>query len=200
MNIEILGQTYSWQEGQDAHAVMQFIIDKIPSAHLLTHLEVDHIPVYDECELYIEEEFDDIENVKAIIVPYRTATDEGLLSLADYFQRAIPHLGQVSAQLYGGQSETAWTDIMHLCEALQWMSDLTQSVEKLGVAYKQWDTYLVAIVDMQTQLNDLYGAMEAKDMSLLADLLQYELLPRLQTIATALQVIIDEEISRHDLD
>ncbi|MGG1552421.1 hypothetical protein [Paenibacillus ferrarius] len=157
---------------------VKMLMEKVDQVALLadklfSHMSIDGIDVYDNIEEYIIENLAEIKRVKVhfstIEDYYRTSTLEAI----NYLKNAIKPMESLANQFYIGDS-SLWKDCDQLIEGLEWINSfLTFSVGHSEGA----GSLKVMQLELSKHIQKLYDAMNLKDLVLVGDIINYELIP-----------------------
>lgn len=148
------------------------------SGLVFSHLNIDGVNIYADYEDYMLSELRSIDRVTLVLKTIEEVVVELQQSLSEYLERALPVMQGLSEQFYQGESADSWNSLADLMDGLQWIMGalytLTQSVKGDVKEY-----YLNVIEKIESVLQELLEALEAKDAVSIADIIQYEIVDTL---------------------
>lgn len=145
---------------------------------IFSHLDIDGVEVYEDHEQYLLNELSSVEEIKLILKTMEDVAAELQQSLTDYLDRALPVMENLSDQFYQGESEEAWNDFADLADGLQWIISAVQTLSQF--VEDEVQTYYSSVSrKLESVLQELLEALEAKDTVTIADMIQYEIVETL---------------------
>ncbi|GAB2545152.1 hypothetical protein [Gracilibacillus alcaliphilus] len=147
-----------------------------------SHLLVDGVEVFEQHDTYMKEHISNLDQIEVVLKSIQELIEETLLSTNHYITRAIPEIEELAEQFYNHPDEAAWMKFDQLLQGLQWMIEMMQLVDQNNQYVSNWKEYISSTETLKQQLTELLEAVENKDMVLLADIIQYELLPVLEQL------------------
>ncbi|MFV8826462.1 hypothetical protein [Alkalihalobacterium sp. APHAB7] len=165
----------------------------------LSHLVVNGVEVYEDHGEYILERLSTIETVEAIVHTTKQLLSSILLSAETYLKRAVPEVNNLVDEFYSTPTEESWQKLVQLLEGLQWITQMINNIDQLDHKILNWNEYLTSMATLETELIPLMEAIENKDTVLIADIIQYEVLPILERLQIISTTTIDEQGERIEL-
>jgi hypothetical protein len=199
MNVRMLD--YQWDAINDAAAIAM-VFDKVKvileelKSHI-SHLIVDDIEIYEEFEEYIFDHMNEIRIVQVGVQSLKQMTDNLLVSLDDYLNRAIPELHRLVNEFYAGPTEDSWNTFVQMIEGVEWIIHVMSLLEANQIIIDQ-DSILE--LQLNEKLKLLSVSLEQQDVTLMGDLISYELIPELEQIYGSVKKKVDREVVRNDLN
>lgn len=184
MNIRLLEEDYSFENSkQGLEQLINMINEKLTEKDVFfSHMIIDGEEVYDEPTEYI---LSNIENIKNIDVKTKTINEfvaDLIVSLNDYTGRAIPEIQNLVDQFYQKPSSESWSMLEQLLEGIEWIYQTIKNIDKTSKSQYRWDEYIKVAATFEAELPNLMDALENKDAVLVADIVQYEILPQFEII------------------
>lgn len=199
MNIKIAGEVFKWNEN-NIDDLMELIENKLSDSNLyFSHLVIDGKPIYENFEIYIQDNFNNIQVITVIGRTLKEFVSDILGSTYEYIQGAIPQLEMVCNKLYTNTDDEVLNDLSDFLGALGWIFESTNTIDSLeGIhddieEYKLWNRYISKIMNLKELLPQLLDAMENRDNILLSDLIRYEVIDVLNDISNAIVSMIGVE-------
>ncbi|MDZ5471958.1 hypothetical protein SM124_09380 [Bacillus sp. 31A1R] len=194
MKIRLLNNTKYLNKSNDIYDEIEvFINDILLDGELyFSHMIIDGVEVYDNYEIYIEENLLRIEN---IIVEVKTVLQfftSIILSINEYSSNAIPELKQLSTAFYNSSSSESWKKLTDFLEALQWINEAIVSINSKEIKPNHGDKYLGITASFENVFPNLLEALEGQDNIFIADILNYEIIPLLQDLITCTTQFLEE--------
>lgn len=179
MKLQILEQTIEI-ENSTVKDIVETINSLLQDSNQnINYMIIDGIEVYNDMEEYINESFNEI---KEIIV--KTASVDQLKdnlndSLILYINRALPEIEAVAQEFYKGSLQSTWEKFGQLLEGMNW---ITHAIQSLSQTSDKSEKLEEISAKMNEQATTLLDAVEVKDMVLIADIIQYEIIETLNEL------------------
>jgi hypothetical protein len=170
---------------------------------VLSHLEIDDVPVYGDYHDYFIEHLSSIQIVVVKASTFKQMMDDNLLELQSYLIRAIPDTRTLADEFYKGPVKESWSKLSQLLEGLQWV---TQSILPMHSIRENGMPYLNSLVlsgistELQEKFQELETALNHSDLVLVGDLIKFEIVELLLKLNIVVDSTIDNEVVRHDLN
>ena len=165
-----------------------------------SHYIADGVEVNETPELFLEKNILKINTLEIIALQAKEFVDTLLLSAEEYTNRAVPYIKELVDEFYNSPSPTSWKSLGELFEGIQWLSSMINLVDQSIVRPITWDSVMEKASIIQDELESFEEALESADTVLIADLLQYEILPVFEELQVTMKLTIDTEGTRHDLN
>ena len=131
----------------------------------------------------------------------KQALDEIMVTLHQYLQRALPEAKGLADQFYRAESNAIWSRFADLIEGVEWIFQVFDSMFHVKMnppLYAEWEQYETMAEQLKEQMKGLEGAVETKDLTLIGDLLHYEILPILEQLQAQVGLTVETEVVRDD--
>lgn len=201
MKLSLFDKTYTYSNDEAGiNEMFSIIMEKVAETDLhISHLEIDGEEVYENHGEYILERLNSVENVEVIVKTTKELINETLLSTESYLDRAIPEIQILVDEFYQNPTEESWHKLGQLLEGVQWIAQMVLTIDQFEEKLANWDEYLTCIATLQNELPNLMEAMEHRDALLIADIIQYEVLPVIESLQNTITETIDNEGERSDI-
>ncbi|WP_182199661.1 hypothetical protein [Paraliobacillus salinarum] len=163
-----------------------------------SHMILDGQEIYEDFEDEIVEQINTLENVEIVFLTLKELMNETYLTGESYLARALPEIKATVDLFYQGGIEQAWDNLEQILFALQWIDQLVESIEKSEHQPTNWNDYLIIITSIRAELVQLEEGIRLKDNILIADILNYELVPALENLKETFTKSIDLEGERRN--
>ncbi|KRE97956.1 hypothetical protein ASG89_29065 [Paenibacillus sp. Soil766] len=157
-----------------------------------SHLTADETVLYGEFEEYFENNCSQIQTVQVHLLTKEQLREEVLVDLNKYTERAEPEIEYLARQFDRNPIEETWRSLANLLDAIGWMDEV------LGKLNEEPFTSLK--VRLEGMMPVIQESVENQDISLIVDMLLYEILPFIKDITKAVQTVIDQEVRTYDLN
>ena len=162
-----------------------------------SYMIVDGKEIYDEFEYYIEDNIQNIKEIKVGLLTLKELVNDNILTIKEYLDRAIPAIKELSDQFYREPNVGDWQDIANLFEGIGWILETYQSIDCLEnlndivSSYETWNEYVKEVRFLNDQLGELQDAMENSDNILIGDLLSYEIEPIFENMKVKIESLVN---------
>jgi len=192
MQVKLNDQVLSLQNEPAAIEELFAQIDKVcrETGLLFTHMVINGTEVFGDYENFIKDNLKNIEEIEVIMRTPEQLQNEVFLSVHEYLERAIPGIKELVEEFYQGPKGESWTNLAQLLEGLQSINQITLLIDRSAKQPANWQDYKEIYAKLETELSNLNEAMEDSDLVLFADLLNYEILPLLETLDAEVKKII----------
>jgi hypothetical protein len=188
----------------DKQVSVEEIIEKIDkllaNRYYYSHLIVDGEEIYENLESYLLESLGSISTIEVAVKTVREFINEVLLMASNYLTDGIPKMTVLANQFYQNPSADNWLDFSSMLEGMQWLNQTIDLIDKAKERPGNWNECIQLAVQLQLELKNLEEAIENTDHVLIADIIQYELLPIYEALQTEFNTTIDTEVERHDIN
>lgn len=193
MRFVIQNQEYFFENKEQAVAQIQQLIEQTlsESQMLFSHMTVNGTEVYQDPFPFLKENLDAIDHVVVHLVTAEEYLEDVCRSAYEYASRAIPQVSSLSDEFYTSPDETSWNKLSQLAEALQWFQQM-ESFLGGKHAYPQWIDRVRENLSFSEVLRQLDEAVQAQDLTLIGDILQYEVVPRFERLERAVADLFKE--------
>lgn len=195
MQVMLLGETVQFaNQISEIEAIFDYINTKLEGSNYhFSHMVIDNQEVYEDVEGYIEEHIQDIETIEVKVMTVQEFVHELLFSADDYIKRASPEVNRLIEEFYQGPTEDSWHHLAQFLEGLTWLNAMFQSIDQSSYVPHNWDDYLIVKARLHNELKQLEEALQNADYTLTADIIQYEIMPILESLTNTIRVTVDRE-------
>jgi len=192
--IEILNQTLVFPNKREAvPEIIQSIEQELNLAEVYySHFTLDGVDRFDELESFLLDNITGTEKIKIECRTLKELADEVILSAGEYLDRAIPVLTELAPKFYRESNADCWRQLAELTDGVKWLLDSFSLIDKEIAmnphiqGYSNWNEYLQQIYSLKENMEQLGQAMESRDMVLIGDLLNYEVIDLFKQIKKSL--------------
>lgn len=165
-----------------------------------SHFIADGTEIYEDHEVYLNVNLDRIEKLEIIAKTEKEFMNDILLSAEDYMKRAKPELVALTDGFYSNPTAETHTSFSQLMDGLQWLDEMLALLADSNERPPNGEMYAGHTQTLQTGIAQLGEAVENSDNVLIADIIQYELIPIFEQLETVIGETIDTVGTRHDLN
>lgn len=201
MELKILNEFYHFpNELEQVEELFTFINDKLGNTEYhFSHLVIDDKEIYEDFDTYIGDNINQIEKIEVIAKTIKEFTNEILLSLEQYLKGAIPELENLTTKMYQTNLNETIDNFTQFLDGVQWINEAISAIDKNQEKPNQWDDVILTIANLNEELKGIEEAIENNDNVLIADILQYEIVPILKELQQYITQIIDCGVKRNDI-
>lgn len=162
--------------GEVNNETMEFCIQQLQLAlenanMMFSHFLVNGVPTYVSFPELIDMYSEDGHLIELISITKEQFQLERIQEAIQYIDRCQPILTELVDQLYQGEDKAIiWTQLADLAEGLNYLMEIHSQLSDKGT-----DDQMVSSID--EIIHQFIDAMEVKDFTMLADLVQYEIMP-----------------------
>ena len=165
----------------------------------LSHMTVDGLDIYENYEEYITDQLRTIKEIKIELRTSKQQQDALVLDASRYLTDAIPEVTVLADEFYRNPDPHSWVKLGQLFEGLQWFHQIAMNYSPHKSNPLGNSDLLTAAGAMRGTIDELAGALQSKDIILIADLLQFEIKRQFEELLVLVENIIDNEVVRYDL-
>ncbi|MGG0720054.1 hypothetical protein ABE096_21105 [Robertmurraya massiliosenegalensis] len=147
-----------------------------------SHLVIDGQEIYKEHADYILEHIEEVKEIKLEVSTVDEFVSNLLVSLNEYTRRGIPEVEKVIEEFYQKPTEDSWETLKLLLEGIGWIYQTIKTIDSTAHTISGWGEFLKSVATFDVELPNLLEALENRDATLIADIIQYEILPQFRII------------------
>lgn len=201
MHVTIGDKTLQFENSKQGVASLLAQIESVKTDRnlIFNHITIDGIDIYENIEEYLVANISAINDITIHLFSREMLKNDILISIYDYVTRAIPEIEKLSSDMYTGLSSELWGRFGQLVEGLQWLN-------QTGAFFRnESDIQEGVLVDhslflFDREIEQFEEAVDQQDNILLADIMQYEVVPRFEEIAEYLHDLVNEEVTTNDIN
>ncbi|MCK0472934.1 hypothetical protein [Halalkalibacter sp. APA_J-10(15)] len=194
MKLKIYDETYQYH---NEISVLEDVFKKIndmieQSDEFFSHLEVDQAEVYENHDAYLVEHIASVKEITVVMKTKKEILIETIQTTEVYLTGALPEVEALSEAFYQNPTEQTWDTFGQLVEGMNWLIQLVQSIKQIDLEVPYMEQYVESLTTMESELPTLLEAVENKDAILIADIINYEVLPAWKQLKSTATKTIDE--------
>ncbi|WP_126428733.1 hypothetical protein [Brevibacillus marinus] len=195
MHVNINGQEFFFENTtQSIQQLSEQINATLSQTGLLySHMVVNGVAVYDDPEAYIKENLKTLERIQVILVSSEQLLRDVLQTALDYVKRALPQLSRLVDEFYHVPAEDTWNALGQLVEGLQWFQQTETFIAGMGSS-PEWANEVKELFRFSDVLTQLEEAVAQEDATMIADIIQYEVMQRFETMEKVLPDVVANEV------
>lgn len=162
-----------------------------------SHMIIDDVEVYDEFEIYIEDNIGDIEKVEVVMLTLKEMIVDNLSTIEAYVRGAVPIIKDLSNRFKKGPGEKELVEVSELIEGIGFIFhtvsniDSVENLNEMISDYQIWNKYVREVKSLEKILENLELGIKNTDNNLVADMLLQEIVPIFENIEEKLRVLLD---------
>lgn len=122
---------------------------------------------------------------------------ELIVTADEYLTGALPEIHRLAEEYYAGATESTWAKFGQLVEGLQWIHFMLAEVKGKCGQLERFQGY--AVIDLEQPVTSLEEALRNQDQILMADVIQYEIVPQLEQLHEQVQRTLTSHEFREEL-
>lgn len=166
---------------------------------VMENLVINGSVVEDDYEEFIAANLLTIEDIEILGRPLQEYIFEQVREGLAYLERALPEVENLADQFYQGCSNGTWEKFDLLLEGIQWLAQLTHTVQNPEII-TNWSDYQKTSVEMLQKLGELGSALQNMDQVLIADIIKYEIYPLLGNLQFQLEKTLNAQEHVNDIN
>lgn len=201
MQLNIINNNFEFiNELSSIDLIFNIISERLEGTEFyFSHLIIDGVELYTDFDSYIAEYIEHIQEIKVEVLTIKQFLNEVLVSAEEYILRALPEVEILVNEFYQNPVSQSWEKIQQLLEGLQWLNQIIMTIDQGEQKPKNWNQYLEYSAKLGVELKNLEEGMLNQDNILIADIIQYEILPLMSNLKEEVTNTIDEIGSRRNL-
>lgn len=176
------------------------INDLIGSNYVFSHLNVDGIEVYDDQEQYISNNMSNIQTIEVIAYTTHEFINMTLIDADTYLNGALKEFEKLAEGFYNTPGPVEWSKFSGLLEGMQWVNLVISTIDSLNGKPENWIEFTTISGKLQIELRNLEEAIENSDFVLIADIIQYELLPLYEMLSQEIKETLESKGMRNNVN
>jgi hypothetical protein len=190
MQLKILGQTFEYRNDlAELEAVFQQILNMITEADKqFSHLVIDGVEVYSDFETYIAEKIHSIHTIDVVAITMDEYIRDVFQTMYSYLTRALPEIERLIDEFYHAPSENTWNRFEQMLEGVQWINKVLYLLVENPKNPLERQVLAHVRKTLEERLRQLLEAVETEDTILIADIIQYEIMPLLKEMMEQVKV------------
>ncbi|USK69971.1 hypothetical protein [Peribacillus asahii] len=198
MDLILNNQTIQYDAKPSVEEIIEKINELLSDQYYFSHLIVDGEEVHEDPESYLVECLESISRIEVVSKTIREFVSEVLLLAEDYLKRAIPEMTALIDGFYQSPNADNWKNFSDMLEGMQWLNQIIGLIDQAKARPNNWDECIKLAAQLDMELKNLEEAVKNADSVLIADMIQYELIPIYEALAVELKTTIDTEVKRND--
>lgn len=200
MELIFKNETLQFDELPSVEEIIEKINELLANQYYYSHLIVDGEEIYEDPESYLLESLESIATIEVAVKTVREFVNGVLIMASDYLEGTIPNMTALSEGFYQNPNSNNWGEFSNMLEGMQWLNQTIDLIDKVKERPENWDECIKLAVQLQIELKNLETVVENADNVLIADIIQYEILPLYEAIQEEFNRTIDTEVERNDLN
>jgi hypothetical protein len=200
MELIFKNETVQFGELSSVEEIIEKINELLADQYYFSHLIVDGEEIYEDPESYLLNSLESISTIEVAVKTIQEFVNEVLIMAKDYLTNAIPEMTSLADGFYQNPTSENWVDFSAMLEGMQWLNKTINVIDKAKERPANWNECIKLAAQFEMELKNLEQAVENSDNVLIADIIQYELLPVYEALLEEINTTIDTEVERYDLN
>ncbi|MCD9022310.1 hypothetical protein [Cohnella silvisoli] len=178
MRLEVLNEVQEFTNNDQGLQEMLYYMEKrISAANLrISHLHVDGIDIYDPFLSSLTARIDTIRNIQVVSCTLEELITHTLTDGLDFIVQLQQLATEISVQFYAGSQTVDWDKFNNIVNRMELLANLLRSIGQLDVVLLKHGKHFPVLLE---RLNIILAAvgdgLSVQDMTLVGDLIQYEI-------------------------
>ncbi|MGG1518937.1 hypothetical protein ABE504_26235 [Paenibacillus oryzisoli] len=131
--------------------------------------------------------------------PIKSQLDEVIISLEQYLNRSLPVIKDLADRFYKSVDLQPWGELPQLTEAFLWIFQVFETLAQAGgSSYADWKNVEQVMSEISRELQALNDAISDNDPVAVGDIVNYEVLPKLEELHSVISAIIKHEVAQNE--
>lgn len=191
---------YDAQKQPTVEDIIVQINEWIRDDYYFSHLVIDGFEIYEHLELCLEEKLTHAQKIEVMARTNTELINDILLSSDEYIKRAIPELNTLFEEFYQNPLKDSWMKFEQMIEGIQWLHQMIRCINQFKERLQNGTQYIQIESRLEMEIQHLEEAVENEDNVLIADLIQYEIITIYEALKKEIQLTIDTEGLRYDVN
>ncbi|PKH10357.1 hypothetical protein [Planomicrobium sp. MB-3u-38] len=200
MQLKFKNLNQEFSQSTTVNEIIMKINEWLGSSYLFSHLNADGVEVYEDQDQYLSSNLLSIQVLEVIAYTPQEFIATSLLDAENYLEGALKEFENLADGFYNTPGNAEWADFSKMLEGMQWLNLVISSIGNLKEKPGNWTEFTTVSDKLQSELKNLEEAIEKDDSILIADLIQYELLPLYESLEKEVKQTIDNEGMRKNVN
>lgn len=162
-----------------------------------SYMIVDGREIYDEFEIYLEDNIKSIEQVKIVMLTTKEVVMDNLITIDAYVERAIPIIKKLADKFYKQPAEDDFKQIGELSEGIGFIHhtfnsiDSMENLNEIVPNYEVWNEYAKEVKTLEELVKQLSHSVKNKELVSIGDLLSSEIVSVFEKMNKKLGILVD---------
>lgn len=192
-------QQFDYENTPTSDELIEKINELLKEDYYFSHFIVDGTEVYEDHENYLIVNLNKINKLEVIAKTEKIFINDILLSSEEYLKRAKPELVSLSEGFYANPTTETHSNFEQLLDGLEWLDKMLAIIGASKERPQGSEQYTELSESLKSEIANLGEAVENSDNVLVADIIQYELMPIFEKLELVVGKTIDTEGTRNDL-
>lgn len=201
MELIFMDQRITFDQQPSAELIINKINEMLEESYYFSYLIIDGVDIYDEFDkIFMDEQDREIQKIEVVAKTAVELVNDVLLTADNYIRKAIPEITIITDGFYNKPTSEHWSGFQDMLEGVGWIKQLISSIDQIKEKPMNWEEYLKLSTIMETELKNMLEALENADSVLIADIMLYELIPVFIELQKEINLTIDNEGVRTDVN
>lgn len=156
-----------------------------------SHLVVDGTEVSNASREYLEQRLEDIRDVDVVILTAEQYLQQVVSIMDTFLEKAVPTMKEVADEFYGKPNDETWERFTLALQGLQSLVEIVNSVISDPSFSGKVGEFASIGARISEHLFNLRDAAEREDMTQVGDIMNYELVPFVESLHEAVGRLVD---------
>ena len=200
MKLYILNETFELGNTEESiEQVFEYIRQAIEETEYnFSYMIVDGEEIYDEFEIYLEDNLKSIKEVKVAMLTNKEIVTDNLYNINNYLKSAIPIMNDLSNNFYKEPSAENWKQASNLMEEISYIIYIRESIDDMGGLselvsnYYAWNDYTIQVGKLNCVPEEFRLALENVDTDKIGDMISSKVVTAFEKMHTKLEALLAE--------
>lgn len=199
MKLYILDETFELGNTQESiEQVFEYIKQAIEETEFnFSYMIVDGEEIYDEFEMYLEENLDTIHEVKIQMLTNKEIVTDNLNDINNYVKAVLPMMKTLSDNFYNEPDAENFEQASNLIEEVTYIKYIRESIDDMGSLselvcnYYAWNDYTVQVGKLNNVAEQFRIALENVDTDKIGDIISSQIAPAFEIMHDKLETLLE---------
>lgn len=200
MKLFILNETFELGNTEESiEQVFEYIRQAIDETEYnFSYMIVDGEEIYDEFEIYIEENLKSIKEVKVKMLTNKEIATDNLENINNYLKAVIPMMETLSNNFYNQPDAKNWEQVNNLIEEVSYIKYIRETIDDMGSLselvsnYYAWHEFTIQVGKLNIVPEQYRLALENVDTQKIGDMISTQIKPAFEIMHDKLETLLEK--------
>lgn len=200
MKLFILNETFELGNTEESiEQVFEYIRQAIDETEYnFSYMVIDGEEIYDEFEIYIEENLKSIKEIKVKMLTNKEITTDNLENINNYLKAVIPMMETLSDNFYNKPDAKNWEQASNLVEEVRYIRYIRETIDDMGSLselvsnYYAWNEFATQVGKLNIIPEQYRLALENVDTEKIGDIISTQIKPAFEIMHDKLEVLLEK--------
>lgn len=200
MKLFILNETFELGNTEESiEQVFEYIRQAIDETEYnFSYMVIDGEEIYDEFEIYIEENLKSIKEIEVKMLTNKEITTDNLENINNYLKAVIPMMETLSDNFYNKPDAKNWEQASNLVEEVRYIRYIRETIDDMGSLselvsnYYAWNEFATQVGKLNIIPEQYRLALENVDTEKIGDIISTQIKPAFEIMHDKLEVLLEK--------